>query len=209
MLRVRFRIGLMALVAAVTLAGIGCGSSSPAAPTVSADVTISMVGDRGAQSFAPNPTTIRVGQSVAWKNNDTTAHDARLLDRKDINWLKLTNGEWALSGKRSTIFLRPLAGRNWEAVVRVHADGWLIQVASGHDLALTMGIAEEKVVRKAKSDSLRMIDRSAPWRQQTATPKQLRLLAKLKIPVVEGMLAGDASDLIAAAMATQPRRIHT
>ena len=76
MLRVRFRIGLMALVAAVTLAGIGCGSSSPAAPTVSADVTISMVGDRGAQSFAPNPTTIRVGQSVAWKNNDTTAHDA-------------------------------------------------------------------------------------------------------------------------------------
>src|SRR4029079_10959674 len=117
--------------------------------------------------------------------------------------------EWALSGKRSTIFLRPLAGRNWEAVVRVHADGRLIQVASGHDLALTMGIAEEKVVRKAKSDSLRMIDRSAPWRQQTATPKQLRLLAKLKIPAVEGMLAGDASDLIAAAMATQPRRIHT
>jgi len=148
-------------------------------------------------------------QRAGFDKIDTTAHDARLLDRKDINWLKLTNGEWALSGKRSTIFLRPLAGRNWEAVVRVHADGRLIQVASGHDLALTMGIAEEKVVRKAKSDSLRMIDRSAPWRQQSATPKQLRLLAKLKIPVVEGMLAGDASDLIAAAMATQPRRIHT
>ena len=35
-----------------------------------------MVGDRGSQSYAPNPTTMRVGQSVAWKNNDTTAHDA-------------------------------------------------------------------------------------------------------------------------------------
>ena len=35
-----------------------------------------MVGDRGSQSYAPNPTTMRVGQSVAWKNNDSTAHDA-------------------------------------------------------------------------------------------------------------------------------------
>ena len=76
MLRFRFRVGLTALVAGVALAGVGCGSSSPAAPTSAADVTISMVGDRGAQSYAPNPTTMRVGQSVAWKNNDSTTHNA-------------------------------------------------------------------------------------------------------------------------------------
>lgn len=62
--------------AALALLSAACGSSSPSAPTVSADVTISMVGDRGNQSYAPNPTTMRVGQTVAWKNNDTTAHDA-------------------------------------------------------------------------------------------------------------------------------------
>jgi plastocyanin len=72
----RFTIGLAAIAAAVMLASAGCGSSSPAAPTVAADVTITMVGDRGNQSYSPNPTTMRVGQSVAWKNNDSTTHDA-------------------------------------------------------------------------------------------------------------------------------------
>src|SRR5262252_9750457 len=76
MSRFRFTIGLALLATVTALAGAGCGSSSPAAPTVAADVTISMVGDRGAQSFAPNPQTMRVGQTVAWMNNDTTAHDA-------------------------------------------------------------------------------------------------------------------------------------
>ncbi len=65
------------LVTSLALMAAACGSSSsPASPTVSADVTISMVGDRGNQSYSPNPTTMRVGQTVAWKNNDSTAHDA-------------------------------------------------------------------------------------------------------------------------------------
>jgi plastocyanin len=34
------------------------------------------VADRAAQSFSPNPTTMRVGQTVAWKNADSIAHDA-------------------------------------------------------------------------------------------------------------------------------------
>lgn len=76
MLKFRFRIGLAAFAAAATLAGVGCGSSSPSAPTVAADVTITMVGDRGSQSYSPSPSTMRVGQTVAWKNGDTTAHTA-------------------------------------------------------------------------------------------------------------------------------------
>ena len=75
MSRFRFTVGLAALAAVAGLAA-GCGSSSPSAPTVAADVTITMVGDRGNQSYSPNPTTMRVGQTVAWKNGDTTAHDA-------------------------------------------------------------------------------------------------------------------------------------
>jgi plastocyanin len=66
----------IALAALFAIAVSACGSSTPTAPTVAADVTISIVGDRASQSYAPNPTTMRVGQTVAWKNNDTTAHDA-------------------------------------------------------------------------------------------------------------------------------------
>ncbi len=69
-------IRLSLLAATLALAGSACGSSSPSSPTASADVTISMLGDRGAQSYSPNPTTMRVGQTVAWKNTDTAAHDA-------------------------------------------------------------------------------------------------------------------------------------
>ena len=72
----RSTIGFSLLAVALALAGSACGSSSPSAPTTSADVTISMLGDRGSQSYSPNPATMRVGQTVAWKNTDSTAHDA-------------------------------------------------------------------------------------------------------------------------------------
>ena len=73
----RSTVGLTVLAAVLAMAVSACGSSSPSAPTVAAaDVTITMVADRAAQSYSPNPTTMRVGQTVAWKNSDTTAHDA-------------------------------------------------------------------------------------------------------------------------------------
>jgi plastocyanin len=72
----RSKITLAALAGVLALGAAACGSSSPSAPTVAADVTISMVGNRADQSFAPNPATVRVGQTVAWKNNDSLTHDA-------------------------------------------------------------------------------------------------------------------------------------
>ena len=73
----RSTIGLSLLAGTLALAGSACGSSSPSAPTTtSANVTISILGDRGSQSYSPNPTTMRVGQTVAWQNNDSIAHNA-------------------------------------------------------------------------------------------------------------------------------------
>ena len=73
----RSTIALSFLAVTMALAGAACGSSSPSAPTTSAaDVTINMVGNIASQSFSPNPTTMRVGQTVAWKNADSIAHDA-------------------------------------------------------------------------------------------------------------------------------------
>jgi plastocyanin len=71
-------LALTVLSTGLILASSACGSSSPAAPTTTgtADVTIAIQGDRGNQSFAPDPTTMRVGQTVVWRNADTTTHDA-------------------------------------------------------------------------------------------------------------------------------------
>jgi plastocyanin len=82
-MRLASRISMTRILTLVVLLGslgvvTACGSSSsPASPsTPAADVTIQILGDRANQSYNPNPTTMRVGQSVAWHNGDTTAHDA-------------------------------------------------------------------------------------------------------------------------------------
>ncbi len=76
----RFLIVSAALGA--TLAAGACGGySSPAAPTgggsgggQSAGATINIVGDRGSQSFSPNPSSVAQGATFAWKNNDGVTH---------------------------------------------------------------------------------------------------------------------------------------
>jgi len=79
-----------ALVIAATAIGCGGGSngtpSSPASPSptpppptsspASATVVITIVGMNGANSYAPNPTTVQIGQTVAWRNADGVAHTA-------------------------------------------------------------------------------------------------------------------------------------
>jgi len=75
-------LGVVALLAGLALwAGCGGDSSTPNAPTTPtpptsstpADVTVTIVAMNGAQSFSPNPVTVRVGQTVAWRNNSNDA----------------------------------------------------------------------------------------------------------------------------------------
>ncbi len=71
----------VAFVAFVLLSA-ACGKSSGVTtPTPvggggggSANVTISIVGMNGSQSFSPNPANVPQGQTVAFRNNDTTTH---------------------------------------------------------------------------------------------------------------------------------------
>jgi plastocyanin len=56
----------------------GGSSSSPSAPSTpspgAAAATITILGERGSQSFSPNPASASQGQSVSWRNNDTQVH---------------------------------------------------------------------------------------------------------------------------------------
>jgi len=89
--RMTLTIGVVLLVAA-TAAGCGNGGmgnsySGPASPTpvsappasaplTAASVTITIVGMSGSNSYAPNPATVKVGQSIAWRNADALPHTA-------------------------------------------------------------------------------------------------------------------------------------
>jgi plastocyanin len=77
----RFPLGFAAVALLVT--GSGCGGSggyggNPGAPspptTGSGAPVISIVGDRGAQSFSPNPGSGSQDQTITWRNNDSVVH---------------------------------------------------------------------------------------------------------------------------------------
>ena len=73
--------GLLLVAAALGGCGGSNGSMSPASPTptptpAASDVVITIVGMNGSLSYSPNPATVKVGQTVAWKNADSLAHTA-------------------------------------------------------------------------------------------------------------------------------------
>src|SRR5437867_5915741 len=72
----RWLSSLVLLSAIISAAGCGSSTPSPTMASSSADVTITIQGNNGAQSFAPNPATMRAGQSVAWRNADSITHNA-------------------------------------------------------------------------------------------------------------------------------------
>ena len=77
------RAGLLAAVALIA-AVMDCGGSGyNSTPTTTppsttgggpADVVIAIVGIAGGMSYSPNPANVRVGQKVAWRNDDNIPH---------------------------------------------------------------------------------------------------------------------------------------
>jgi len=70
-------VSALSLVALLSLGAPGCkDKKNPAEPgtPAGADVTINIVGRAGTNSYSPNPATVSVGQTVAWRNMDTTIH---------------------------------------------------------------------------------------------------------------------------------------
>lgn len=79
-----FGLCLLAFVSLGSLTACGgSGYSSPTSPstprpapppTAAADVTITIQGMAGAQSFSPTPAAVKSGQTVAWMNGDSIGH---------------------------------------------------------------------------------------------------------------------------------------
>ena len=96
------------VVTAAALVGVcacGGGSDTSPGPTPTGPVTISIVGERGGQSFSPNPASA-AGRAVVFKNNDSVVHRVRLND------LSVDTGDIA-PGATSREVMMPNTGTNY------------------------------------------------------------------------------------------------
>ena len=94
---------LVALILSVSCNSSSSTPTSPSTPVATADVTITIIGMNGAQSFSPNPGTVKAGQTVAWRNNDNTSHTAT----SDTGAFNTGN---IAPGRTSSPILMPTAG---------------------------------------------------------------------------------------------------
>ena len=86
-MRFPLAVGSAALTLVLVSAGCGGGGGyggSPSAPTTPPPAAgpgvVNIVGDRGSQSFSPNPGSPGTTQTVVWRNNDGVTHRIMLND---------------------------------------------------------------------------------------------------------------------------------
>ena len=115
---------LSGFVAAAVFAGAwACGGGGgyggpPSGPTPNpgaANVTISIVGDRGTQSFNPNP-AVAGGEMVVFRNTDSVVHRVRLND------LSIDTGDIPPGGT-SRAFRMPNEGTNYHCSLHTNMRG--------------------------------------------------------------------------------------
>jgi plastocyanin len=81
MTRSRFFRTVIAVAAAAAIWACGGGYTSPSSMPGGASATIiNIVGHNGAQSFSPNPASVRQGDMVVWHNADNLPHHIVLND---------------------------------------------------------------------------------------------------------------------------------
>jgi len=83
--KVKRSLGILVVVGGIVAAAACSDNNTPTAPNPSpsptatpaaADVMITINGMLGAQSFSPNPASVKVGQTVSWHNADVITHTA-------------------------------------------------------------------------------------------------------------------------------------
>jgi plastocyanin len=98
---------------------IGCGSTEPPAgpgnptptPAAAADVVIAITGIKGDLSFSPSVATLKVGQTVAWRNTDSTTHRVILTGVFDTK---------ALDGGATSVGTKVTAADTYSYICTIH-----------------------------------------------------------------------------------------
>ena len=103
----------------------GGSSGSPSTPTPTGTTTINILGQRGAQSYSPNPTVAGQGDMVAWRNSDNVTHHIVLNDGS------LDTGD-IMPGATSPAMRLSVNGANYHCTIHpTTMNGGNITVAAG------------------------------------------------------------------------------
>ena len=105
-------LALTAILPIALAAVSGCGGgSTPVTPgsTDTGPVTITIVGERGNQSFSPNPASV-AGRAVVFRNTDAVVHRVLLNDGT------LDTGDIA-PGATSRVVTMPATGTNYHCAL--------------------------------------------------------------------------------------------
>jgi plastocyanin len=126
-MRFIFAASTLAVVSLAGSSGCGGGSGTPSAPAPApgpaAPATITIVGERGSQSFSPNPATV-AGQVVVFRNSDSVVHRVRLND------LSIDTGDIAPGATSSPVNM-PAAGTNYHCMLHTAMVGAIRSGSAG------------------------------------------------------------------------------
>lgn len=132
-----------------------------------------------------------------------TASKIELFKRHKLTWVDTGKpNEWALSAGADQVIVRQIRDgvEPRFAVDLLPRAGSPRRLATDLDLGLAMGVGEDHA-RNADGFVEAFVSRDARWRQRPASPKQLDALRRWKVIPPEGVSSGEASDLLAAAVA--------
>jgi superfamily II DNA or RNA helicase len=136
------------------------------------------------------------------------AREVSLFAQQKLSWSTVRPGQWTLSAGDDMLVVKLTGGaEGYEryAVDRFPRHGAPTRLQSNLDLGLAMGVAEDAARATPDFDEV-LVDRNAVWRGGPATDKQVKALRKMRVAVPDGCSRGEASDLMAAAIARRRTR---
>lgn len=125
-----------------------------------------------------------------------------------LSWVESRPGTWVLDAASEQVVVRKAGGTASEpryVVDRVPRVGSPVRIARDVDLGLAMGVAED-AARTAAGYDERLVSKDAAWRGRPASAKQIDALRKWKVIPPKDLSAGEASDMLAAAVARRRSR---
>lgn len=136
-----------------------------------------------------------------------SAQQVDLFKKQKLTWVETRLGEWTLTAGPDQMLLRVYNRGDGPryAVDHVPRHGSPKRVASDLDLSMAMGVAEDHA-RQIEGFAENLVSKDAAWRQKPASEKQLAALRKWKVVPPENLSAGEASDMLAAAVARKRSR---